>query len=99
MSVGNPSTNAFAERLENVLSRIRSCAQRCNRSPDGITLVAVSKTHPAEEIRDAISLGLTDFGENRVQEAEGKIPVLGRDAARWHLIGHLQSNKARKAVE
>ena len=99
MSVGTPSTNAFAERLENVLSRIRACARRCNRSSDEITLVAVSKTHPAEAIREAISLGLTDFGENRVQEAEGKIPIVGRDAARWHLIGHLQSNKARKAVE
>jgi len=82
-----------------VRNRISSCAQRCNRSPDEITLVAVSKTHPAEAIREAISLGLTDFGENRVQEAEGKIPLVGRDAARWHLIGHLQSNKARKAVE
>jgi len=99
MSVGTLSTNAFAERLENVLSRIRSCAQRCNRSPDEITLLAVSKTHPAEAIREAISLGLNDFGENRVQEAESKIPIVGRDAARWHLIGHLQSNKARKAVE
>src|SRR5690349_16245788 len=99
MSVGTPSTNAFAERLESVLSRLRSCAQRCNRSPDEITLVAVSKTHPAEEIREAISLGLTDFGENRVQEAQDKIPIVGQAAARWHLIGHLQSNKARKAVE
>jgi len=99
MSVGTPSTNAFAERLENVRSRIRACARRCNRSSDEITLVAVSKTHPAEEIREAISLGLIDFGENRVQEAEGKIPIVGQDAAHWHLIGHLQSNKARKAVE
>jgi pyridoxal phosphate enzyme (YggS family) len=99
MSVGTSSTTVFSERLETVRSRISLCAQRCNRSPDEITLVAVSKTHPAEAIREAISLGLTDFGENRVQEAEGKIPIVGRDAARWHLIGHLQSNKARKAVE
>jgi pyridoxal phosphate enzyme (YggS family) len=99
MSVGTSSTTAFSERLETVRSRISSCAQRCNRSPDEITLVAVSKTHPADAIREAISSGLTDFGENRVQEAEGKIPIVGRDAARWHLIGHLQSNKARKAVE
>ncbi len=99
MSAGTSSTTAFSERLEKVRSRLRSCAQRCNRSPDDITLVAVSKTHPAEAIREAISLGLNDFGENRVQEAEGKIPIIGRDAARWHLIGHLQSNKARKAVE
>jgi PLP dependent protein len=99
MSVGTSSTTAFSERLETVRSRISSCAQRCNRSPDEITLVAVSKTHPADAIREAISSGLTDFGENRVQEAEGKIPIVGRDTARWHLIGHLQSNKARKAVE
>ena len=80
-------------------SRIGSCAERCKRSPDDITLVTVSKTHPAEAIREAISLGLTDFGENRVQEAETKIPVIGREIAKWHLIGHLQSNKARRAVE
>src|SRR5437764_10955491 len=99
MSAGTSSITAFSERLENVRSRIESCAQRRNRSPDDITLVAVSKTHPAEAIREATSLGLTDFGENRVQEAEDKIPIVGRDAARWHLIGHLQSNKARRAVE
>ena len=99
MSVGTSSITALSERLENVRSRIGSCAQRCNRSPDDITLVGVSKTHPAEAIREAISLGLTDFGENRVQEAETKIPVVGRKIAKWHLIGHLQSNKARRAVE
>src|SRR2546429_4130119 len=98
MSVGT-SITTLSKRLENVRSRIGSCAQRCKRSPDDITLVAVSKTHPAEAIREAISLGATDFGENRVQEAEGKIPEVGRDKARWHLIGHLQSNKARRAVE
>jgi len=99
MSVGASSTTAFSERLETVRSRINSRAQRCHRLPGEITLVAVSKTHPAEVIREAISLALTDFGENRVQEAEIKIPIVGQDAARWHLIGHLQSNKARKAVE
>src|SRR5207245_9823624 len=99
MSVGTSSITALSERLENVRSRIGSCAERCNRSPDDIRLVGVSKTHPAEAIREAISLGLTDFGENRVQEAETKIPVVGRKIAKWHLIGHLQSNKARRAVE
>ena len=62
-------------------------------------LAFVSKTHPAEIIREAIAAGVTDLGENRVQEAEAKIPEVGRKAARWHLIGHLQSNKARRAVE
>src|SRR6267378_1636753 len=86
-------------RLEDVRNRINDCALQSHRSPDEITLVAVSKTHPAEIIRDAIAAGVTDLGENRVQEAEAKIPEVGRNAARWHLIGHLQSNKARRAVE
>ena len=74
-------------------------AIRTNRQPDEVTLVAVSKTHPAETIREAIAAGVKDLGENRVQEADAKIPEVGRNAARWHLIGHLQSNKARRAVE
>lgn len=89
----------FADRVAQVRDLIESCARRCHRSSEEITLVAVSKTHPAEAVREAIELGLTDFGENRVQEAEQKIPIVGREAARWHLIGHLQSNKARRAVE
>ena len=87
------------ERLEQVRARLMAAAVRSNRSADEITLVAVSKTHPAEAIREAIAAGLDNFGENRVQEAESKIPDVGRTAARWHLIGHLQSNKARRAVE
>ena len=90
---------ALSERIEAVRGRIEACALRCNRAPNEITLVAVSKTHPAEVIREAIAAGVTNLGENRVQEAEGKIPEVGRHAARWHLIGHLQSNKARRAVE
>jgi pyridoxal phosphate enzyme (YggS family) len=78
---------------------LTAAADRSNRPVDEITLVAVSKTHPAEAVREAISAGLDNFGENRVQEAESKIPDVGRTAARWHLIGHLQSNKARRAVE
>jgi pyridoxal phosphate enzyme (YggS family) len=78
---------------------MREAARRANRAVDEITLVAVSKTHPVESIQAAISCGLAEFGENRVQEADQKIPIVGREAARWHLIGHLQSNKARRAVE
>src|SRR6266705_5118754 len=89
----------LTERLDEVRGRIETGALRCNRAPNEITLVAVSKTHPAEIIREAIAAGVTDLGENRVQEAESKIPEIGRHAARWHLIGHLQSNKARRAVE
>ncbi len=86
-------------RLDGIREKIATCAQRCGRSPDEITLVAVSKTHPAETLKTALSLGVTDLGENRVQEAEGKIVELGRESARWHLIGHLQANKARRAAK
>ena len=85
-------------RLETVRKQVASAAQRNNRAAEEITLVAVSKTHPPERVREALELGATDFGENRVQEAEGKIVEVGRGAATWHLIGHLQTNKARKAV-
>jgi PLP dependent protein len=86
-------------RLQEVRARIGAAALESNRRPEEIALVAVSKTHPAEIIREAIAAGVTDLGENRVQEADAKIPEVGRQAARWHLIGHLQSNKARRAVE
>jgi pyridoxal phosphate enzyme (YggS family) len=91
--------NPLIGRIERVRQRMRDAAQRANRDVADITLVAVSKTHPVTAIEAAISAGLSDFGENRVQEAEQKIPVVGRGAAKWHLIGHLQSNKAGKAVE
>src|SRR5882762_11262645 len=87
------------QRLERVQAQIAEAALRVNRKPQDITLVAVSKTHSAETIRQAIAAAVSDLGENRVQEAESKILEVGRNAARWHLIGHLQSNKARRAVE
>jgi len=93
------ATTDLRERLLEVRARIEAAALKSNRRPEDITLVAVTKTHPAEIIREAIAAGVTDLGENRVQEADAKIPKLGRQAARWHLIGHLQSNKARRAVE
>ena len=89
----------LSRAIERVEQTISAAARRSNRRVEDITLVAVSKTHPADAVREAIAAGLTDFGENRVQEAEAKIPEVGREAARWHLIGHLQSNKARRAVE
>ncbi len=75
-------------------------ARRAGRNPDDITLMAVTKTFPADRVRQAYAAGLRVFGENRVQEFAGKIDAL-RDLAqaRWHLIGHLQSNKAAKAAE
>lgn len=87
------------ERFEDVRKRIDACAARCNRSSEEIALVAISKTHPVEVVQSAIAAGLGDLGENRVQEAESKILELGRNAARWHLVGHLQENKARRAVK
>ena len=90
--------NALSERLANVRNRVEAAARRSNRGPEEVTLIAISKTHPPETIRAGLDLGITDFGENRVQEAEGKIVELGRNSARWHLVGHLQANKARRAV-
>ncbi len=89
----------LAENLAEVRLRIGVAAERSGRRAEDIKLVAVTKTHPAEVLRNAVELGVSTFGENKVQEAEGKINELGRNAAEWHLIGHLQSNKARKAVQ
>lgn len=83
-----------------VRERIGRAAGRARRDPAAITLLAVTKVFPASVIREAYDLGLRDFGENYVQEFEGKAPeVADLDGARFHLIGHLQSNKSRKAVE
>lgn len=95
------ATNHLTElrtRFAEVRARIDACATRCRRDPEDITLIAVTKTHPVDTLRTALSIGAKDLGENRVQEAEPKIVELGRTAARWHLIGHLQANKARRAV-
>ncbi len=88
------------ERVAAVEARIREAAARARRDPSEITLVAVTKIFPAEAVRQAWELGLRDFGENYVQEFEDKRPALADlQGARYHLIGHLQSNKARKAAE
>jgi len=88
------------ERLEKVEERIARAAARAGRARAEITLIAVTKKFPAEIVREAYDLGLRVFGENYVQEFEGKFPAL-RDlaGAEFHLIGHLQSNKTRSAVE
>jgi pyridoxal phosphate enzyme (YggS family) len=98
-AVEETAASPLAMRVEKIRRAIATAATRAHRSADDVTLVAVSKTHPAASVREAIAAGQIDFGENRVQEADAKIPEVGRDAARWHLIGHLQSNKARRAVE
>ena len=88
------------QRLAEVKLRIARAAERARRDPARITLVAVTKVFPASAIRDAYALGLREFGENYVQEFEGKLPeVSGLGDARFHLIGHLQANKSRRAAE
>jgi hypothetical protein len=91
----------IAGRVAAVRERIARAAARSGRSAEDVTLVAVSKTFPAEAVREAFAAGVRDFGENRVQEAEGKIAALAElrpQGLVWHLVGHLQSNKATKAV-
>jgi len=88
---------AFARARDEVLDRIATAAVRSGREPAALTLVAVCKTVPADRVRAAVAAGLIVLGENRVQEAAGKIPEV--PGASWHLVGPLQSNKARRAVE
>jgi len=86
------------DRLEAVKKRIKAAAEAANRTLDSIRLVAVSKTVPAEVVKEAIEAGATDLGENYIQEAREKISALAMYPAIWHYIGHLQSNKAKYAV-
>ena len=91
----------IADRVAAVRERIARAAERASRPPEAVTLVAVSKTFPAEAVRAAFDAGVREFGENRVQEAEAKIAALEAlrgEGLRWHLVGHLQSNKARRAA-
>jgi len=91
---------SILENISVIRERITAAARRASRSPNDIDLMAVSKTHPPERIREAHAAGLRLFGENRVQEFAGKAAALADlAAAEWHMIGHLQSNKAGKAVE
>lgn len=90
----------LSERWETVRERIVRAAQHAGRKPDEITLLAVTKVFPVETLLEAYSLGMREFGENYVQEFERKFPqAVACEGARFHLIGHLQSNKARKAAE
>ena len=86
------------KRLENVRDRINKAALRCSRNPESIHLVAVSKTIPANRVREAIEAGVNTLGESYVQEARNKFNALGTYPVSWHFIGHLQSNKAKYAV-
>jgi len=94
-----PDGSTIAAALAGVHRRMRAAAERAGRDPASIRLVAVSKTFPPALVREAADAGQRDFGENRVQEGLDKITALAALGLDWHLIGHLQSNKARKAAE
>src|SRR6266496_4928128 len=87
----------IVENLEGVREQIAHAAAKAGRAIDEIELVAITKTHPAEKVREAIEAGQTLFGESRVQEARTKIPELPSNI-RWHFVGHLQKNKIRHAL-
>lgn len=89
----------IARNLEAIRGRIRSACSRSGRDPASVTLIAVTKTVPAPVIREGVAAGLSVFGENYIQEARSKMDALSDLAVSWHFIGHLQSNKARIAVE
>jgi pyridoxal phosphate enzyme (YggS family) len=90
--------SAIAANIAAVRERIAAAAERAHRPAAAITLIAVTKTHPASVVAAALDAGIADCGENRVQEADEKRAQLPDAVARWHLIGHLQRNKARRAV-
>lgn len=92
--------DTLSDRINATYERITAAARRAGRDPADIRLIGVTKTHPPELVRETLAAGLADFGENRVQEAEGKILALAAERERitWHLIGHLQTNKAKKAA-
>jgi PLP dependent protein len=92
--------NVIAENIRNIRQGIAAATAACGRNPDGIELIAVSKNFPRESIQSAIDAGQRHFGENRVQEAEQKIPSFrSTPELTWHMIGHLQTNKAQRAAE
>ena len=95
------TVNVLVANLQRVRGQIAEAAARAGRKPDDVTLVAVSKTFPPEAVLDGYAAGLRHFGENRVQEAADKIPAVQAQTpqAHWHLIGHLQRNKVKEAVE
>jgi pyridoxal phosphate enzyme (YggS family) len=92
-------TSDIAQNLIAIKERVAAACQRANRSPNEVTVIAVTKTQLYSTIEAAFKEGLHDFGENRVQEAEEKIKRLSHINSRWHLIGHLQTNKVKTAVQ
>jgi pyridoxal phosphate enzyme (YggS family) len=98
-AAGIPAPEDLAARVRAVRARVAAAAGRAGRDPEDVLLVAVSKTVDAERVRAVYELGVKTFGENRVQEARGKIAALRLPLIRWELIGHLQTNKVARAAE
>lgn len=90
---------SIQENIERVQERIREACRRSGRRPEEVRLIAISKTFPAARVREAYQAGLREFGENRVQEAAAKIAELKDLPISWHLVGHLQTNKTKRARE
>ena len=92
----------YASRLVDNLPRVKeivaAAAERSGREGSDVTVVAVTKAHPLTAIEAALAAGIRDIGENRIEEMEEKVAALGRDAAHWHMVGHVQSRKAPRAV-
>jgi pyridoxal phosphate enzyme (YggS family) len=95
--MGNAPTDPVAVRVQRVRARIAAAAQRAGRDPDDVSLIAITKGTPAARVDAAIAAGVADIGENRVQEAADKQRGVA-NVARWHLVGHLQTNKAARAA-
>jgi hypothetical protein len=98
-----PGNVQFLENIKNIYRKISSAAIRSGRSPFDVKLIAVTKTVPIERVKEAVDLGIRELGENRVQEAKEKISnikyQISNENIKWHLIGHLQKNKAKTAVQ
>jgi PLP dependent protein len=103
MATAHVGANTYASRLEHTLpvvrERVRAAATEAGRAPSSVRIVAVTKSHPLEAVDAALAAGLHDLGENRVEELDEKVAARGRAAATWHMIGHVQSRKARRASE
>lgn len=97
------TAETYASRLEEALPEVRAliarAAEASGRREESVRLVAVTKAHPLEAVEAALAAGLTDLGENRVEELEAKVQVFGASAATWHMIGHVQSRKASRATQ
>ncbi|UCF39194.1 MAG: YggS family pyridoxal phosphate-dependent enzyme, partial [Acidobacteriota bacterium] len=89
----------ISENLVSLRAKVAEAAEQAGRSPEEIRILAISKTFPAESVRLAAAAGQVQFGENRIQEARTKIPEVNLPDLEWHMVGHLQSNKVRLAVQ